>query len=173
VKRIGRLARACALALACSASAHAHAGPPFPVAVDRMAGPYKILVWADPDVGIGTFFVSFDPPIPSGERAPLVRVSVHPLTGRLEPATFAARVGRDGTFKAEIPFDREERWAVRVDVDGAAGQGGIDFEVDVTPPGYGAWDLAIYGAPFLLVGILWAAVALRRRALVRATANES
>src|SRR5215510_7571836 len=37
-------------------SVSAHEGPPYPIMVDKMIGPCLVSVWADPDVGIGTYF---------------------------------------------------------------------------------------------------------------------
>jgi hypothetical protein len=158
------LAAALSLTLFAS-SAFAHEGPPFPVAVDQRAGPYTISVWTDPDVGTGTFFVVFDPPLRDAGQ-PRVFVEVRPATGRLPTARYEARPQPDATFRAEVPFDREERWNVRVDVVGARGEGALAFAVDVTPPGYGRWDLVIYLSPFLLLGGLWVAVSVKRRRLI-------
>ena len=41
-------------------TAHAHEGPPYPIIVDQPSGPYVITVWADPDVGVGTFYVTLE-----------------------------------------------------------------------------------------------------------------
>jgi hypothetical protein len=54
-------------------------------------------------------------------------------------------------------------WHVRVNVSGANGAGEVTADVEATPPGFGAWDLLIYGFPFLLFGMLWLYAALRRR----------
>ncbi|HEX8293582.1 MAG TPA: hypothetical protein VF570_17600, partial [Pyrinomonadaceae bacterium] len=59
--RLGRLLTSFALALACAARAGAHEGPPYPILVDKNLGPSVASVWADPDVGTGTFFVILEP----------------------------------------------------------------------------------------------------------------
>jgi hypothetical protein len=161
------LAAALSLALV-TPNTLAHEGPPFPVAVDQHAGPYTISVWTDPDVGTGTFFIVFDPPVRDASGHMRVFVQVRPTTGRLPSARYEARLQPDATFRAEVPFDREERWTVRVDVNGARGEGTLSFGVDVTPPGYGRWDLVIYLAPFVLLGGLWIAVSMKRRRLIAA-----
>ena len=38
-----------ALLLAVPAAARAHDGPPFPILIDRVAGPYQLSIWTDPD----------------------------------------------------------------------------------------------------------------------------
>jgi hypothetical protein len=142
-----------------TARASTHEGPPYPIIVDRMAGPYLVSVWADPDVGRGTFFVILEPP----EASPLpedikVELRVQPINGRLAEAHYIA--ARDGVrrrvqYKAEVPFDREERWRVGLTLRSSQGSGEITTEVEVTPPGYGRWDLLIYLFPFAAIGILW------------------
>ena len=147
-----------------SAAARAHEGPPYPVIVDRAVGPYTLSVWADPDVGTGTFFVIFDPPARDGDSDPRIAIEVWPSSGRLAPARYEAQFQRNQTYVATVVFDREEPWLVKVEVDGSRGHADTEVEVAVTPPGYGRWDLLIYGLPFLLVGGLWAIVAIRKRA---------
>ena len=148
--------------------ARAHEGPPFPVIVDRVAGPYIVSVWADPDVGTGTFFVTFDPPVFSNASDTRVVVEVQPASRRLPPAHYDAHHQPDEAFRADVPFDREERWTVTLSVTGSRGDGRVAFDVNVTPPGYGRWDLLIYFTPFAVLGGLWLAVALKKRAMERA-----
>jgi len=161
-----RLLRRFAVILAACAPASAHEGPPYSVIVDRPVGPFVLSVWADPDVGTGSFFVLFDPPAYRSPADPLVSVEVWPATGRLEPARFEAVCQRDRSYLAEPLFDREETWSVRVRVEGSLGTGETVFDVPVTPPGYGRWDLLVYAGPFLLLGALWVAVVIRRRRLL-------
>lgn len=156
--------RALALVLAAltSGPARAHEGPPYPVIVDQVVGPYTLSLWADPDVGTGSFFVTFDPPAYQSDEDPRVAIEVWPSSGRLDPARHDAVLQRDRTYFASVPFDREESWQARVLVLGSRGSGDVVVEVAVTPPGYGRWDLLIYGTPFLLLGGLWAIVAIRK-----------
>ncbi len=155
------------LVLGLPAVVRAHDGPPFPIVVDRRAGPYVISVWTDPDVGIGTFFVILTPPpgaaLPTENR---VEVCVQPTSGRLPEACYAGQRQdlRDRVqYLSEVAFDQQEMWRVRVRVSGPAGTGEVSTDVEATPPGFGAWDLLIYGFPFLLFGGLWLLVALRGR----------
>jgi hypothetical protein len=139
--------------------AHAHEGPPYAIVVDRQVGPYVVSIWGDPDVGTGTFWITFETP----DGAPLpedlaVEVAVQPVTGRLAEVRHAAvrdDLRDQAQFKAEIPFDAEERWRVRVVVESSAGGGEISEEVEVTPPGLGRWDLLLYAFPFVAIGVLW------------------
>jgi hypothetical protein len=145
--------------------ASAHEGPPYPILVDKMIGPCVVSVWADPDVGIGTYFIILDPP--QGGTLPedvTVEIGVHPVSGRLAEARYKAEreALRNRTqFKAEIPFDAEERWLTRILLKSSQGGGEATVEVDVTPPGYGRWDLLLYLFPFLAVGFLWLKAFLR------------
>jgi hypothetical protein len=147
--------------------ASAHEGPPYPILRDKMIGPCLVSVWADPDVGVGTFFILLDPP--KGASLPedvTVEIGVRPVSGRLAEARYKAvreaLVGRT-QFKVEVPFDAQERWLTRILLNSSQGGGEAAVEVEVTPPGYGRWDLLLYAAPFLAVGFLWLNAFLRKR----------
>jgi hypothetical protein len=158
-----------ALLLALASPAPAHEGPPYPILVDETVGPYVLSVWADPDVGVGTFHVLLDPPagaaLPGGTK---VEIWVQPADGRIAEARFEARPARRSggeQHDAEVEFATEERWRARFVLEGDAGGGEIATEVDVTPPGLGGLDLVWYAAPFAAVGFLWIKALLRRRNL--------
>ncbi len=152
-----------ALLAAPASPSHAHEGPPYPVLVDGQAGPYTLSVWADPDLGTGTFFVLFDPPLTRSAPDPQVHIEVWPSTSRLPPVRGDAHRQPDDAFMAQVPFDREEPWKVKLHVQGPLGEGETILEVQVTAPGYGRWDLVIYFTPFLLLGGLWVLVSIQRR----------
>jgi hypothetical protein len=164
--RLGRLLTSFALALACAARAGAHEGPPYPVLVDKNLGPSVASVWADPDVGTGTFFVILEPR--QGDTLPeevRIDIVVRPADGRLPEAAHAAeREGVRGRvqYRAEVPFDAEGPWRVRVLLRSPRGGGEVAADVEVTPPGLGRWDLLVYLFPFLLVGALWLRAVTRR-----------
>jgi hypothetical protein len=151
-------------------SAGAHEGPPYPIIVDKDIGPCLVSVWGDPDVGTGTFFIIVDPhqkgaPLPEKTS---VRIAVQPVTGRLDEVLYdALRENVRGRlqYKAEAQFDSQERWRLRVLVQTSGGDGEVTSEVDVTPPGYGGWELLLYALPFIAVGFLWLRAALLGRSL--------
>jgi len=134
-------------------------------------------VWADPDVGTGTFFVILDPSEKGGSLPEIasVDIAVQPVSGRLDEVKYTAK--RDsvrGTvqYKVETYFDSQELWRVRVLVHTSHGDGEVSCDVEVTPPGYGRWDLLLYAFPFIAVGILWLrAVLLGRRRKQRVLAS--
>jgi hypothetical protein len=135
--------------------------------MEQHAGPFVISVWTDPDVGVGKFFVILEgisqTTLPDENT---VEVCVQPVSGRLPEACYpASRQNlRDRVqYYAEVDFDQQEMWRVRVRVQGSQGSGEVAAEVEATPPGFGPWDLLIYGFPFLLFGTLWVYAALRRR----------
>ena len=152
---------------------HAHSGPPFPIMPNRTAGPYDVSIWADPDAtddgsAAGQFWVLLQPaaktvPIAADTRA---EVSVAPIdrTG----ATRARKtdpVNGDVTRQfAALVLDHEGRFSVHVSIDGSLGRADVDAEVDATydlrPP---RAMLVVYLMPFLLVGLLWGKLLLRRR----------
>jgi hypothetical protein len=109
-----------------AAPALAHEGPPFPIVMDEKAGPYKVSVWTDPDVGTGTFFVIVEPDEEVVPDDLDVQVCVRPQTGRLEEACHRAqrqRMRNRVQYWAEVPLDQQEMWDVRVTVRDGAGQG--------------------------------------------------
>lgn len=164
--RLATLLKAFALTLVCAAHAHAHDGPPYPILVDKSLGPSSASVWADPDVGTGTFFIILEPQ-PGGTLPDDIKIDigVRPADGRLPEAVHPA--GLEGVrgrvqYKAEIPFDAEGPWRVRVTLQSTRGGGEIAADVEVTPPGLGRWDLLIYLFPFLLIGALWLRAVTRK-----------
>jgi hypothetical protein len=156
---LGKLLLATGLLLACRVLAFAHEGPPYAIIVDKTVGPCVLSVWADPDVGTGTFFFILEP-VPGGKLPDDVRVEVgvRPVSGRIPEAVYAAEREDQGgrvQYKALVPFDAQELWRVRISLQSSKGDGEATIDVEVTPPGYGRWDLLIYLLPFVAVGALW------------------
>jgi hypothetical protein len=171
---IGMRAGAIAIALAAAAvTARAHDGPPFPILSDHAAGPYVISIWTDPDTtddgsAGGQFWVRLHAAekgasIPAGTR---VVVGLKPAGQAAEELTAAAAPVRGDVTNqfAALLMDHEGRFAVRVAIDGPLGAAAANAEVDATydvrPP---RSMLALYLAPFLLVGLLWGRLLWRRR----------
>jgi hypothetical protein len=174
-----------ALTIAWSSTAIAHSGPPFPIVTTEAHGPYMISIWTDPDatdngIAAGQFWVVIEPStksatIPAGTHA---LVSVRPLNdaapagprAAAEKLTSpAAPVRGDLTNQfATVVLDHEGPFAVHVDVDGPLGSARVDSKIDATydlrPAPY---MLAWYLGPFVLAGLLWTRLLLRRRALAR------
>jgi len=154
------------LCLFASPPAYAHEGPPYPIIVDKTTDLCVLSVWGDPDVGTGTFFIMLDP-LP-GRVVPAdikVSLTVQPVSKRLPEATHSAAIDssvKRVQFKAEIPFDAEERWHLRVHLQSPPEAADAAAEIDVTPPGFGRWDLLVYLFPFLLIGLLWLRAFTRR-----------
>jgi hypothetical protein len=147
--------------------ASADHGPPTPLLVDRLIGPYLVSVWGRPDVGTGMFFIRLEPPPGSKISSDVtVHVGVQPLSGRLAEARYRAQrqhVSRYVQYEAEVPFDAQELWRVRITVEGSGGSGEATVDVETVPPGLGQWDVLIYLFPFLAVGLLGLQVILSRR----------
>lgn len=164
-KRIGRrfswrTCLAVALFVFCgSAPAWAHIGPPYPIMQNRKIGNLTVAVWSNPDVGIGSFFVVIDPPkggsVPSDMK---VQVIVQPVSGRLPEKTYNAwrdKLRSRVEYKADVPFDKEESWHIRVLLASTQASGETDTDVEVTPALLGRWDLLLFLLPFLGIGFLW------------------
>ena len=150
-----------------------HDGPPFPIVSDQVAGPYLISVWTDPDTtddgaAGGQFWVRLHrtatrAAVPAGTRA---TVAVRPLERKgPERTASAAPVRGDITNQfAAVLMDHEGRFAVHVTVDGPLGRAAVDATVDATYDLRPAPTLLVlYLVPFLLVGLLWGRLLLRRR----------
>ncbi len=145
---------------------NAHEGPPFPLFVDQKVDPYVVSVWTDPDVGEALFFVIVSPQPAAQLPADLhVQVGVQPVNGRLPEAFYSGErenVQGQVQYRAQVHFDAEELWRVRVRLESAQGNAETIATVEATPPGYGRWDLLVYLLPFLGVGILWAVAMVRK-----------
>jgi hypothetical protein len=144
----------------------AHEGPPFPLFVDQKVDRYIVSVWTDPDVGTALFFVIVSAQdgaeIPADLR---VQIGVQPVSGRLAEKFYVGQrenLQQQIQYKAEVHFDAEELWQVRVRLESAQGNAETVATVEATPPGYGRWDLLLYLFPFLAIGLLWAIAMIRK-----------
>ena len=143
-------------------AASAHEGPPFPLFVDQKVDRYVVSVWTDPDVGTAQFFVIVNGELASDLR---VQIGVQPVSGRLAEQFYVAQrenLQQQVQYKAEVHFDAEEMWRVRVRLESAQGNAETVATVEATPPGYGRWDLLVYLLPFVAVGLLWAIALIRK-----------
>lgn len=148
-----------ALALMFPATISAHTGPPFPIIENKRIGPCVVALWTHPDVGTGAFYV-FVEPAPGAEipKDLKIDIGVQPVTGRLPEVLYAAEhVKSRGQvqYNAQAQFDKQELWRVRLIVHSSQGSGEATAQVEVTPPGFGRWDLLFYLFPFLLIALLW------------------
>ena len=147
-------------------TASAHEGPPFPLFVDQKVDRYLVSVWTDPDVGTAQFFVIVNAQDAAGLPADLrVQIGVQPVSSRLAEAFYVAQrenLQQQVQYKAEVHFDAEELWRVRVRLESAQGNAETVATVEATPPGYGRWDLLIYLLPFAAVGVLWSIALIRK-----------
>jgi len=156
-----------------SATVSAHEGPPYPIVSDRVAGPYRISIWTDPDTTDdgsprGQFWVRLDA-TQSGSLSPRTRatVAIQALDRPGPERRAVATPVRDDITNqfAALWMDHEGRFAVRVSVDGPAGGATLDSQVNATydlrPPAY---LFILYILPFVLTGLLWGRLIVKRRA---------
>jgi hypothetical protein len=148
-----------AILLTLATPAGAHNGPPFPIIENKKVGPCVVALWTHPDVGTGAFYVFVEPvaggSIPDDLK---VKIGVQPVTGRLPEKFYdAERVISRGQvqFNAQAEFDQQELWRVRLVLQSSQASGEAMANVEVTPPGFGRWDLLLYLLPFLFVAFLW------------------
>jgi hypothetical protein len=147
------------LVLACPLQARAHIGAPYPVLLEEPVGPYTASALADPDVGVGTFYILIT--LHRGQPVPadtVVTVWVEPEDGHLAEAGYRAerqqtRYGE--RFVAKVPFDAKGPWQVRLVLEGSAGQGETRLPVKVTPSGTGWLATLACLIPFAILGGLW------------------
>ena len=152
----------------------AHSGPPYPIVSDQAAGAYIVSIWTDPDTtddgsAGGQFWVRVHPaskkqPLPENTRA---SVTITPVNreGRVRSAS-ASPVRQDITNQfAAVVMDSEGPFAVTVNIDGPLGSATVTASVEATynlrPP---RWLFAVYLLPFVLAGLLWGRLLIRRRA---------
>ena len=155
------------LLLALATLASGHNGPPFAIMEHLRVGPCVIALWTHPDVGTGTFWVMVDPP--AGGKLPKdlkVQIGVAPASGRLPEKRYAARLDSQRgqvQYYVEVPFDAQELWRIHLLLDSSEGKGEATAKVEVTPPGFGRWDLLWYATPFAAVAFLWIRALMKRR----------
>jgi hypothetical protein len=169
-------AAACTVIVCLSiAIGQAHDGPPFPILSDHVSGPYLISIWTDPDTtddgsAGGQFWVRLHRAggggaVPAETRA---TVTIKPADRdgpeRRSPAS-PVRGDISNQFAALV-MDHEGRFSVRVTVEGPLGVATADAATDATydlrPP---RSLLILYVVPFVLVGLLWGRLLIRRRRL--------
>jgi hypothetical protein len=155
--------------------ASAHVGAPYPVLLEEPIGPYTLSALADPDVGGGTFYVLVEHQGASTPAGTTVTLWAEPADGHLDAAAYAA--AREETrygerFVAEVPFDAEGAWQMRLVVDGPAGTGEAAFPVEVTPPGTGWIATVACLLPFALLAALWLRGIMRRRSAAAARGRD-
>jgi hypothetical protein len=175
---IDRRAMPFALALVAAVTAtparpSAHAGPPFLIVSDRVAGPYRVSVWTDPDATDdgtpgGQFWIVLEPIAPSraiGDDTE-VRVAIEPRdrSGSAQSAIAAPDNGNVTRRFAALLMDHEGVFRVNVAIRGPLGAADVSQEVEATydlrPP---PLTLILYLMPFVAVGALWLKMLRRRR----------
>jgi hypothetical protein len=167
------VARALASALVVASEVvRAHNGPPFPILSDRVAGAYRVSIWTDPDTTDdgspgGQFWVKLERAAGKGGPPAQTRVTVaiEPLGRQRQNVTAPASPVRGDVRNqfAALVMDHEGRFAVHVSIDGPLGAANVDAEVDATYDLRPApFMLVVYAAPFVLVGLLWGRLLIRR-----------
>lgn len=157
----------------------AHSGPPFPIESDRLAGPYRVSIWTDPDTTDdgtpgGQFWVMIAPrdptvTLPPGTAARVAAASAD-RPGDAAPVSASASPvrGDPSTQFAALLFEHEGPYQVHVQITGPLGEASVDSQVmatfDLRPAPV---LLLVYLLPFVLVGLLWMKrLVSRRRAAI-------
>ena len=174
-QRERKMAIACWMVLvviASSAALSAHNGPPYPIVSNRIAGNYKVSLWADPDAtddgsADGRFWVTVNAarkgdPLPPDTQT---RISIWPIEspGAVRTAS-ADPVEREPSRRfASFVIDHEGRYGVKATIDGSLGPAEVEAVVDA------AYDqrpqpftIILFVMPFLLIGFVWVKLLMRR-----------
>ena len=150
----------------------AHSGPPFPLISDRVAGPYELSIWTDPDATddrspAGQFWVTIR--LADGSAVPPdthAVITIRPVD-RPGPAESAPATPVHGDVSrqfAALVMNHEGPFSVEARISGARGLAVVDAKVDATYDSRPArWLLALYVMPFLAVGFLWIKLLISRR----------
>jgi len=168
---VRRLTALLVASLVFAATARAHDGPPYPILVDAAFGDKTLSIWADPDVGVGTFYLYLPEEAELADETAIVAAWVQPIDKRLpEVEHVAVRADANQPYQRliEAEFDQRGLWTVRFTLADGATQAEIATEIDVTPPGLGRIDVLWFLMPFLLVAFLWGKAMHQRRAYARA-----
>lgn len=156
-----------------SAILEAHSGPPFPIVSDQAVGPYVISIWSDPDTtddgsAGGQFWVrihaaSKGQALPENTRA-MVTITPVNREGPVHSASASPLRGDLTNQFAAVVMSSEGPFAVRVNIDGPLGAATVTASVEATynlrPP---RWLFGLYLLPFVLAGLLWGRLLIRRR----------
>ena len=151
----------------------AHSGPPFPIVSDQAIGPYVVSIWTDPDTtddgsAGGQFWVRVHPSVngrqlPEDTRA-IVTITPMNREGPVRSASTSPVRGDMTNQFAAVVMDSEGPFAVRVNIDGPLGAATVTASVEATydlrPP---RWLFGLYLLPFVLAGLLWGRLLIRRR----------
>jgi len=137
----------------------AHGGPTFPIALDRPAGPFRISIWADPDVGSALFYVIVtDAAGHPLADAPAVDVWVQPIAGHHADVRYSAEkreINGQVQFVAAVNENVQGQWRVRAVARSPLGSGETAATVEGRLVGLGGWEVATYVFPFVAIGLLF------------------
>lgn len=136
----------------------AHVGPPFVVLPEQMLGPYRVTVWADPDVGTGTLLIETSiqnlPPPPDTQATVTVWPANQPDAQTVLQATRQTE-SKGAAFVATPNFERAGPYVIRLQLRGSAPPQDVTFNVEATPA-YPTWIEALPCLlPFVAIGGLW------------------
>ena len=87
-----------------------------------------------------------------------IDLGIQPNTNRLPEVIYPMQ--RDNgrgevQYNAQVEFDKQDFFKVRVHVQSSAGSGDVLSQVEATPQGFGRWDLLFYLLPFLFIAAMF------------------
>ena len=87
-----------------------------------------------------------------------IDLGIQPTSNRLPEVMYPMQrdSGRgEVQYNAQVEFDKQDFFRVRVRVQSSAGSGEAVSQVEATPQGFGRWDLLFYLSPFLAIAALF------------------
>lgn len=134
----------------------AHEKKAFPILMDKQIGKDKLSIWADPDLDKGTFDLFIDGVEQSKYQ---IQLKANPVSDPSHvlatKANFVGKTEGRQNFTAVLPFDREVMWNVEFGIKQNEGtENTFRLLLNVTAPGPGKGEFALYLLPFLLVFLL-------------------
>jgi hypothetical protein len=152
-----------------SAGAHGEEGDG-PVWTDRQIGPYVVTLWADLHVPSTLVYarirVADGDAAPEGTSIDITGEGPEGATAAIDVVRMAGRAGQEGDFEALLPIPLEGDWTVTLHVSGPAGEGEASFEGHSKPESSEEWSRAPFLWATLLIVIIAAAGAWRRKGAV-------
>ncbi|BCM89343.1 hypothetical protein IAD21_01189 [Abditibacteriota bacterium] len=151
------------------ALAHAHNGLPTLVLQNKVSGPYKVTLWADPHVGQGNLSVVLTPTgqTPPDQAPDKVEVAVQPTSKRLDEKIYPAKLKfkfqrQYPYYYAEVPFDKVDSWDVRVLLHNQQKVDVVTAQMGTKADNLNPWFLPLYALPFAVIGLIWIRAARKK-----------
>jgi len=148
----------------------AHQGPPYPILINHPFLEYKLSLWADPDVGEGTFQLFLEGGLEQKKNELTIDLVATPVIQLKERNQNIIKLQSKAIFQkpdqlnAILPFPTEGMWIVTFMIKHKEiTLHDFSLEIEVTPPGPTKLEFLLYLFPFAAVAFIWIKIILKRR----------